>query len=328
MLVIFCIAIAWAIRGALSQAWTDGRVAATSAGQAVKTRTARARKSKSRGVRWAAKTGTGVGIVTAGTVRAGHGVGRSLVTGARDGWAKGLARGRARRADKQARRGGHDDPNQPGWGHYITGRCPRCDHLPKQSAAETDGCPCENIGWGCQCAMRARSRERELARTEDDFWKGARPDAGPPPTDDREPTPAVPSNGGTMSVTTGPSIDGEAANIESTRHALEMFEELAEQHLDIASAAKDQAKGLAAAAEAMLAGMHAGDVDPQTIQDAMALQELARAQEEAASRLMATAEATHVQARATRDGINERHGLLEEATNASVHAPKREWLLH
>ncbi len=343
MLIILCFALAWAVQGAVSQTWTDGRAAASSAGQAVKTRTAKARKSKSRGVRYAANTGTVLAVCGAGTWRAGRGIGRSLVTGARDGWVKGRSRGIARREDKRARRGGgRDDPAAPTWGHYITGRCPWCDHLPKASAAETDGCGCENLDWGCQCAMRNRSRERHPEPAPDEppplpphDWEERLRELGfgplHPPINFRDKPDSVPDdepiNGGPMPIT-GQSISGEAANIEAARDDLDAFAELAAQHLDIATAAQDQAKGMEAAAENMLAGMIAGDLDPETLAEVRALQEQARELREAAARLQSAAEAVHVQAGSTRTGMDERHGLFEEAVNASAHAPNKEWVQH
>lgn len=128
--------------------------------------------------------------------------------------------------------------------------------------------------------------------------------------------------------TTGQSISGEAENIEAARDDLDAFAELAAQHLDIATAAQDQAKGMEAAAENMLAGMIAGDLDPETLAEVRALQEQARELREAAARLQSAAEAVHVQAGSTRTGMDERHGLFEEAVNASAHAPNKEWVQH
>ena len=129
-------------------------------------------------------------------------------------------------------------------------------------------------------------------------------------------------------MSTPTKISGEAANIESARHDLDAFGEMASQHLDIASAAQDQAKGMESAAENMVAGMVAGDLDDETIRQAHELQELAQALREAASRLQGTAEAVQVSAGTLRSGIDERHGLFEEAVNASVHAPNKEWVKH
>lgn len=321
MLIIFCLALAWAIQGAAAQTWTDGRAAVRSGGQAVRQRTAAARKSPRHGVRAAAILGTGAGVLAVGAWRTGRGMDRSLWTGARNGWRKGRDRGHARREAKRAHRDEQRDDPTPTWGHYITGRCPQCCHLPRASAAETDGCECSDTDWGCRCALGRRSAGRRTPPEHDNIHLEPTTTQSGPELVDLDELQATP-DGGTMSqaVTTG-----EAASIEQTRLGLLSFGEIAAEHLEHAALAHDQAKGLAAAAEQMLGDLTTADLDAQTLADITALQEQAAELEAAAQRLSIAAEGTHAAAGGALSGMDSRHRGVEEAVNATQHAAATDW---
>jgi len=366
MLLILCVALAYAIHGAASQAWNDGRTASRAAGKRVKARTAAARRSPHGGVRAAAWTGTAAGMTAAGTWRVARGTAGSLATGARAGWKKGRQHATERRATKQTEQEALRPAGTPSWRHYLTGECPTCGHLPKATAAETDGCECDAVAWGCPCAQRVvSSSRRPRAATSLSCPDCGHDMAGPrqcactyrgcpccpaatPPADqpsDAEPVDLAksedrslpryrplpndddPHEGDPMSAPSQ-KIDGEASTIETTRLALVRFGEIATQHLETAAAAHEQAKGMAAAAEQMLAGLTTADLDPQTLAEVAALQEQAARLEQAATELQVAAEGTQAAATAAMTGLNSRHGNVEEAVNSTPHAAQTGWYRH
>lgn len=150
MLLIMCIALAWAIQGAVSQAWSDGRagVAATGhrARSAVAARAANIRENGGRPSRAALAAGTGIGVTARGLWRVGAGTGRSLATGAREGWQRGQEKGRER-AQKAAERKEQRRAAK-------AARCVKCQHGTEENPYRTD-CPCPIEA--CRCVDEERN---------------------------------------------------------------------------------------------------------------------------------------------------------------------------
>ncbi|MFC5992917.1 hypothetical protein ACFQE5_01680 [Pseudonocardia hispaniensis] len=322
MLLILCFAAAYAIVGAVEQGWTDARAGA----RATTTRARRAAATKAEQVRrrgwrsparWALAGGVGAGVLARGTWRVTRGAGRSLGAGWRQGWEKGKTRAVERRARRSAERDHRrDDPGAPSWRHWVTGRCPRCGHAARQTAAETDGCGCTNVDWSCPCAQR---NQRRGDVTEDVTPEPAESGAGAT-------GPSINGPGGT--IVTQHVTTGEAATIEQTREGLSSMAAVATLHLDTAAAAQSEAAQLRAAAETMQASLAEVDIDPQTMADITVLLEAAHNLEAAAAELEKAADATSTAAQRTLDGLNARHGLVEEAINATAHTARTDWYRH
>ncbi|GEL19329.1 hypothetical protein [Pseudonocardia asaccharolytica] len=316
MLLLF--AVAYAIVGAVEQGWADTRAGARATTvRARRAAAAKAEQVRRRGwrspARWALAGGVGAGVVARGTWRITRGAGRSLGAGWRRGWEKGTARAVERR---ERRRGVRDDPGAPSWRHWITGRCPRCGHTARQTAAETDGCGCTDTDWSCPCALRNRRCE---GVTEDVT-------AAPAGVGADAPRPSITDPGGGIIVTH--VTTGEAATIEQTREGLSSMAAVATLHLDTAAAAQSEAAQLRTAAETMQANLAEVDIDPQTMADITVLLEAAHTLEAAAAELERAADATSAAAQRTLDGLNTRHGLVEEAVNATAHTARTDWYRH
>lgn len=323
MLIIFCLALAYAIQGAASQAWNDGRTAVADTVQRHRRVMVATRTSDHRGVRAAGAVATVLSWLAGGAWRVARSADRSLAAGAVKGWRHGWQVGRHRRDDlraaRDARRAERESDGTPSWRHYLTGECPTCGHLPKASEAATDGCECPHSAWGCPCALRFRSKGRVTPPEP----PPCPPDEARPVPDPVDPDPIDHTKGDPM--TTGQQITGEASSIEATRAALEAITASAAADLDSAQSIHQMAKSTSAAAEQMLADLTTADLDGQTLADITAVQEAAAAQEAEAQRLLTSAEAIHSATATALAGMNERHRNVEEAVNATAHAAATDW---
>jgi hypothetical protein len=96
------------------------------------------------------------------------------------------------------------------------------------------------------------------------------------------------------------SVSGEANNIAQTREALD--------------AIVKQAQGFTATVDQLASGLATQDVDPDTIGEVMEIFEATNGLRSAAYKALA--------------GLNQRHGAMEEAVNATPHAAKTEFYKH
>ncbi len=128
------------------------------------------------------------------------------------------------------------------------------------------------------------------------------PSSSPEPeeTQQKETDEMTQPNGQAPSPNGSGGAHGEAYNIESTRSALESIEK-----------AGDQLGGLV---DQLLGGLTAADAGPQTHGEV--------------SEIFGAVDQVKAAARKAREGLNKRHGQLEEATNSAEHAAKREFYQH
>ncbi len=327
MLLLLCLALAYAIQGAAKQAWADGSAAAKSGYVktcgATKAAVKRGRASDNRAVRWGSSAAQGVGALLAGGGRLVVGTGRALWTGGRAGWEDGRRRGRrrwARRRTEQRRarqrKAEQAGDGQPGWWNYLTGTCPGCGHTPADAAALSGTCRCDALDWDCPCARRRPTRRPEPVAVSEpepspDLTKhptpqpvggdgsaaSADPD-NPAPTTPPEP---VPTPTPTSSTTSTGDDDMTAAVQEVTtygqaRRAITGFVARATTFLDLADRAEaeadracGEAAGLEAQAEQMAAGLSGNEFDSATIAEVNAMHERASALRAAAAKLKAAA---------------------------------------
>lgn len=328
-----CFAMAYAIHGALTQAWSDGSEAARTgvsrARTVAKARAAAIRKDGGRASRVALGTGVVLGAAAKGAWWVGRGTGRAVWTGGRDGWARGKARGvrtwarhrTAARRRTAARKASRPISGDPSWRHWITGRCPSCDHTPTQAATEQRGCQCRNRDWGCPCARRNTAHPTPGTtdtepRTEptalikppaggDGTAASTDPDQPTPtdpiPTDDPAPAPV---EAATALEEHPMTVTGEVTSLTGVRRDLDEFTVAADQSMDVVSAARAEAANLRAAAEAMQAGMDANDFDDDSVAAIAALLEQAARWEQAADELGSAAEGTSAAARSALAAVN------------------------
>lgn len=296
MLLLLCFALAFAIQGAASQAWTDGSSAARSGWArtrgATKAAVKRGRASDSRAVRWGSGAAQGVGAVLGGGGRLVAGTGRALWTGGKAGWEDGRRRGRrrwARRRMEQRRRQAEQckvwqeqtGDGHPGWWNYLTGTCPGCGHTTAEAATEIPGCGCRALDWGCACARRRTRRPEPEPQTEPepepepepgpDLTKHPTPqpvggDGSAASADPDNPAPTVPPDPVPTPSTTSTGDDMTAAVQEVTtygqaRRAITGFVARATTFLDLADRAEaeaDRASDEAAGLEAQAEQMANG----------------------------------------------------------------------
>ncbi|WP_163571183.1 hypothetical protein [Fodinicola feengrottensis] len=96
------------------------------------------------------------------------------------------------------------------------------------------------------------------------------------------------------------AVSGEANNIAQTREALD--------------AIVKQAQGFTETVDQLAAGLATQDVDPDTIGEVMEIFEATNGLRSAAYKALA--------------GLNQRHGAMEEAVNATPHAAKTDFYKH
>lgn len=359
MLILFVLIVAYAIQGAISQGWSDGRAAAaTGYRRATATGSAavkRARASKSRGARVAGGTAAGLGAVGRGAWSVTSGTGRALWSGGREGARRGRERGvrRAARRRVEARRRVRDrvvDPmGQPRWRHWVTGRCPSCEHTPAEAATEIPGCGCTAVDWGCPCARSVHRPEPEPEPEPDgdpvDLTKPTpQPiggDGAAASTDPTDPTPTIPPDPAPITgdpAMSAPTMD-EVTTYSSARRAMQSFVARATTFLDVADAAEAEAAGvegqaaaLEAQAEQMAAGLGGNEFDAATLGEVHGMLEQASMLRAAAARLRAAAgevrgaaDALSGASATALSGMTARHSTLDEAhRSAPVRAARRE----
>jgi len=110
---------------------------------------------------------------------------------------------------------------------------------------------------------------------------------------------APPTQGGSM---TSPTVDsaGEAVNIAAARAALDAIVKAADQAVSTI--------------DNLSASMHGADMDSDTLSEVAAVLEAATAMQAAASK--------------ARNGLDDRHAVMEEAVNATPHAAKTDFYRH
>ncbi len=359
LLLLFCFALAYAIQGAASQAWTDGRTGAKTAGtrarQAYGTKAAQIRADGSWPARFALGFTTICGSVVRGLYGVGKGGGKAVWTGGKAGWRHGWETGKERaqaRQDKSRERREARPAQTPTWRNFITGQCPTCGHTSKEAAEPIDGCHCDALDWGCACARRApRLRSVPDPPDEPDRPKVdlRKPESPPvpvpvpeprPPSDSPipvstpaptpEPTPTEdPVTTPTATPTSGKGT-GEAQSIVSTRHDLAEIQADATTYLDTAAVATAEAAELRAKAERMRANLAMRHLNTEVLGEISRLIEQANRLDAAARALASASDGTSAAARTALAKVNEwshaEEAIKARPRGADGQAIDSEWL--
>jgi hypothetical protein len=339
MVLLLCFALAYAITGAAGQVGRD----AQSGLQAVRRRswstaTRRVANMRAAGPRhlgwWLWLAGATVYHTTRYTVRGTRRVGRSV----RTGWSAGWQRGRDRYAERVARRtmtgreGGTSRTFAQRWrttrgASRRTAPEPAPDQMPATEpgpAAAEDRDP-ESVRLGDDRSERGAGEEPPAERgpivrlapcdrcgvyVSGNHACTRREDGTGPPGDrsaaegsepghesgGRQGAGATDRTGGTgMAENTG-----EAPNIEAARDAL--------------SALQAEADRTVARVDQLSGSLQSADLDAQTLGEVAEVLEAADAMKTAAHKALS--------------GLDSRHGLMEEAVNATAHAAKTDWYRH
>ncbi len=359
LLLLLCFALAYAIQGAASQAWSDGRAGAKTAGTRARevygTKAAQVRENGSRPARFALGFATVFGGVVRGLYGVGKGSGKAVWTGGKAGWKHGWETGKQRaqaRQDKSRERREARPAQTPTWRNFVTGQCPTCGHTPKEASEPIDDCRCDALDWGCACARRAHrlrsvpdlpddpDRPKVDLRKPDRPVPVAVPEPRPPsdsptpvftPAPTPEPTPTEdPVTAPTATPTSGNKGTGEAQSIVSTRHDLAAVEAAATTHLDTAAVATAEAAELRAMAERMRANLSMRHLDAAVLGEISRLIEQANRLDEAARALASAADGTSAAARTALAKVNEwshaEEAIKARPRGADGQAIDSEWL--
>jgi len=237
----------------------------------------------------AASAGVKVGAAVATGLTGAALTGRGFVAGVKQGWPEGKQKG------------------QDWWEKRGTGKSPEPTEVEPATAEPYQPSPAyQNV----LDQVETKHGPTEAAR-----WRGEVEEIharGEIPTT---------TGGGGMAIMT--NTGGEVLSMQQLIGELEGIKKEAAADMEDAHADKQRAEEDAKRIELMLSSLQRLDLDSQTLQEVGALRETAGQRKAAAEQRASAADARMSQASAALQGVQQRHGQLQEAHMATPHAAER-----